>query len=360
MARILVGIPTRNRPDLVKEAVRSVLDQSMPDFRLIVSENPGRPEASAEVSAWIASLGDPRVSYVLQALDGGEYGQGRYLHSQCAEPFLCILHDDDLMQADYLEQALGVLERHGDIALYGSSQMVIDRSGATLPELTESYSRAQGRDRFPEGRMSRFVEPLLEFGLFSISGAVFRNSALKASGVGDPDLGGLFPFEFNIFLRVAERGFPAWYSPARRISYRWHDSSIRHSEGSNFTRYMVEDMVRILERRRFEGREEFLRRRLLAYNKRNLAYILLVAGEHQAGLRHLVEAVRLHPQGRSLWAYLAGALLAPRLVRRRWASRVNLAPPQPSWQQAIPAVPDAGVQGEAADRASARVRSPSV
>ncbi len=108
------------------------------------------------------------------------------------------------------------------------------------------------------------------------------------------------------------------------------------------------------------GREEFLRRRLLAYNKRNLAYILLVAGEHQAGLRHLVEAVRLHPQGRSLWAYLAGALLAPRLVRRRWASRVNLAPPQPSWQQAIPAVPDAGVQGEAADRASARVRSPSV
>lgn len=341
MARILVGIPTRNRPDLVKHAVRSVLSQTVADFRLVVSENPGRPEVSAEVSAWVASLDDPRVSYVLQPIDGGEYGQGRFLFSVCTEPFLCILHDDDLMQPDYLEQALAVLERDEDIALYGSSQYLIDGDGVDQPELTETYTRFQGRDRFPEGRMQRFVEPLLEYGLFSISGAVFRTSALEVCGVGDPDLGGLFPFEFNMFLRVAERGFPAWYSPVRRIAYRWHSSSIRHAEGSNLTRYMVEDMVRILQRRRFEGREEALRRRLLAYNMRNLGYIQLVAGEYGSALRSLAGAIRLHPRGIGLWAYLAGALLVPGVIRRRWAPRVNLAPPQPSWRAAVPVGPPA-------------------
>jgi glycosyltransferase involved in cell wall biosynthesis len=336
MARILVGIPTRNRPHYLREAVLSVLAQSMGDFRLVVSENPSLPEVAAENAAWIESLGDARVSYHLQALDGGEYGQGRYQIGQCREEYYCMLHDDDRMEPDYLAQALAVLDFENDLAFFSSGQYLIDGQGQAQPALTEEYAAFQARDRFAEGRMENIVEPLLEFGLFSISGAVFRTASVADYGLVDPDLGGIYPFEFNVFLRIAERGLPAWYTPKRLIAYRWHDASMRQADGSILTRYMVETLVELLERRRFQGRAERLRRRLLAYNRRNLGYILLVAGERRCALSQLLNALCLHPFGPSLWAYWIAALLAPGLVRRRWKSRVNLTPPSPSWAAAIP------------------------
>ena len=336
MARILVGIPTRSRPQYLRDAVLSVLGQTMGDFRLIVSENPSQPEIAAENAAWIQALGDPRVSYYLQPVDGGEYVQGRYQIGQCREPYYCMLHDDDLMEPDYLEQALAVLDRESDLAFFSSSQYLIDAQGQPQPSLTEEYANFQARDRFPEGRMEDTLEPLLEYGLFSISGAVFRASCVAKYGLVDGDMGGIYPFEFNVFLRVAERRLPAWYTPRRLIAYRWHAASMRQADGSILTRYMVEALIKLLERRHFQGRAEHLRRRLLAYNCRNLGYILLVAGERRNALSMLLKAVRLHPFGLSLWAYLAAASLVPWQVRRRWGSRVNLSPPSPSWADAIP------------------------
>ncbi len=336
MARVLVGITTRNRPQFVRDAVQSVRSQTMADFRLVVSENPSSPEVAADISSWILQLNDPRVSYYLQPIDGGEYGQGRYLIGQCAEPYFCILHDDDRMDPGYLERALAVLDKEGDLAFFSSSQYLIDSQGRHQPVLTEQYVKFQARDRFREGRMDSTLEPLLRYGVFSISGTVFRTSRITEYGLVDPDIGGIYPFEFNVFLRIAERGLRAWYTPERLVAYRWHDSSMRHTDGAFLTRYMVETMVALLERRRFAGKAERLRRRLLAYNYRNLGVILIVARENAKAITVLGRALRLFPWGPTIWWYLLAALLAPDFVRRRWGQKVNLAPPSPSWTLAIP------------------------
>ena len=341
MARVLVTIPTRNRPLLVRDAVRSVLAQSMADLRLIVTENPSSPDVSAQVREWVESLGDPRATYHLHALDGGEYQQGRFLVAQCREPYFCMLHDDDRMEPQYLERALEKLDGDRELAFFSSGQYIIDKNGDRQPGMTEQYAAFQARDRYPAGRMENTLEPLLEHGLFSISGSVFRHGAVAPYGLVDPDLGGIYPFEFNVFLRVAERGLPAWYTPERLIAYRWHSSSMRQSDGSILTRYMVEMLVELLRRRRFSGRAEDLRRRLLAYNLRNLGCIEMVAGERARAVRSLLEALRLQPQGPSLWAYAAAAVAAPWWLRRRFGTKVNLSPPSPSWAQAVPARADA-------------------
>lgn len=341
MARILVTVPTRNRPLLVREAVQSVLAQSMADLRLIVTENPSSPEVSAQVREWVECLGDPRASYHLHAVDGGEYLQGRFLVGECREPYFCMLHDDDRMEPQYLGRALEKLDADRELAFFSSGQYIIDKDGRSQPEMTQQYAAFQARDRYPSARMDNTLEPLLEHGLFSISGSVFRHSAVAAYGLVDPDLGGIYPFEFNVFLRVAERGLPAWYTPERLIAYRWHASSMRQSDGSILTRYMVEMLVELLKRRRFSGRAEALRRRLLAYNLRNLGCIELVAGERSKGLHSFGEALRLQPQGISLWIYAAAALVAPWWLRRRFGAKVNLSPPSPSWARAVPARADA-------------------
>ena len=336
MARVLVGVMTRNRLRYVRETVLSVLAQRFADIRVIVSENPTTPEAALELHDWVDSLGDARVSYVLQDVDGGEYGQGRYLFSQVAdEPYFCFMHDDDAMGPDYLVRAVAAMDAAPRAVLFQSGQQVIDGDSRPREDWTAEYARFQSRHR-PVGLMSDALEVLLRHGLFSISGAVLRSVSVCASGLVDADMGGIYPFEFNVFLRALEGGAPAWYTPERLLQYRWHAQSMRHTDGATLTGYMVRDLVALLERRRFDGRAERLRRRLLAYNLRNLAMIDLVADQPASAWPRLRRALALHPSGASLWASAARLLLQPATLRKQYADRVNLADPSPSWARAIP------------------------
>jgi hypothetical protein len=193
--------------------------------------------------------------------------------------------------------------------------------------MTREYSGFLGRDRFPEGRLDSPLDPLLEFGLFSISGAVFRTEPVQAYGLVDPDCSGLYPFEFNVFLRLAERGLPAYFTPRQLVAYRWHQGSMRNTDGSRFNKFMIETLIKILERRRFSGPAERKRRRLLSFSYRNHGYIQFVAGDAGGGYRSLARALRLNPRSVSIWAYFGFALVFPFLVRRFFGPRVVLVPP---------------------------------
>lgn len=336
MARVLVGVMTRNRLHYVKDTVRSVLAQRLRDIRVIVSENPTTPEAAQALSDWVASLGDPRVEYVLQPLDGGEYGQGRALLARVTdEPYLCFMHDDDTMGSDYLAQAVAALDAAPQAVVFQSGQQVIDDQGRPRDDWTAEYARFQSRQR-PAGLMTDALDVLLRHGLFSISGAVLRCDHVRRQGLVDADIGGIYPFEFNVFLRAFEGGAPAWYTPQPLLQYRWHAQSMRHTDGATLTGYMVRDLVRLLERRRFQGRTEWLRRRLLAYNLRNLAMIDLVADGPARAWPAMRQALALHPLAPSLWLSALRLALQPEPLRARFAPRVNLAPPSPAWSQAIP------------------------
>lgn len=58
-----VAIPTKNRPDRVDNALRSVLEQSFGDFEVIVCDNSDEAHA-ADTAAAAAGWDDPRVRYV--------------------------------------------------------------------------------------------------------------------------------------------------------------------------------------------------------------------------------------------------------------------------------------------------------
>lgn len=325
MARVLVGIPTRNRPEYVQEAILSVLAQSWQDFRVLVSDNASEPRVSTSVEAFIHGLADPRVSYYRQPVNVKEYGQGRYLFEQCHEEFFTILHDDDRMQPGLLGFAIDVLARDGELAFASTSQSLIDASGRPSPEKTLWYTTQQGRDQFSEGRIDSILEPLLEFGLFSISGTVFRAAELSLGGLVDPDLGGSYPFEFNVFLRVAERRRPAYYSPRPLVAYRWHDKSIRSLESPFFHKEMTLNLIQLLERRRFSAAAERKRRSLLSYNCRNYAIVSWLDGDSGGAYGWLRRAVQLNPWSLRIWAYVALVGLFPFLIPPIFRSKVVLA-----------------------------------
>ena len=57
-------------------------------------------------------------------------------------------------------------------------------------------------DSITDAGRSRENDYVMGHGVFSISGAVFRPSAVRANGLVDDDCDGLFPFEFNVVTWV--------------------------------------------------------------------------------------------------------------------------------------------------------------
>ena len=324
-AAVLVGIMTRNRPRFVKEAIRSVLAQTFTGFRLIVSDNRSEPAMAAEVERFVEDLADPRISYVLQPENGGEYGQGRYLFGQCDEDYFVILHDDDRLLPEHLEYALKILAADPSLSFLTTNQRVIDEDGNPMPEKTREYSREQGRDLFAEGRIDDPLQTLFRYGgLFSVSGAVFRSASVRSTGIVDADCEGLYPFEFNVFLRQAETLKPAYYTTRQLTEYRHHEGAMRNYAKPFFNRQMMSTMMKILERRNFTGKAEHYRRKLLAGVYRNYSYILYVAGERANCYRCLASAIRLNPLSWSIWAYTGFALIFPFLIKPVFGRRITL------------------------------------
>ena len=92
------------------------------------------------------------------------------------------------------------MEADPSLSFISTSQYVIDEDGNEQPDLTLKRDIKRGRTRFGEGRIENPLETLLQYGgFFSISGTVFRYSEVKKNGLVDPDCGGLYPFEFNVF-----------------------------------------------------------------------------------------------------------------------------------------------------------------
>jgi len=104
---ISVVIPTRNRPDLVQRAVRSVLNQTFSDFEIIVVID----GADWQTSQALREIGDPRLRTVeLEQTVGGSEARNTGVRAARGE-WLALLDDDDEWMSDKLTKQIEVAER---------------------------------------------------------------------------------------------------------------------------------------------------------------------------------------------------------------------------------------------------------
>ena len=104
-AAVTVTIPTYQRDHFLKEALDSVVHQTLTDIEIIVSDNAN----SGTTRKLIESYGDPRIVYAPLSENIGLHGNlTRCLHLGSA-PFVAVLLDDDTMYPANLEKKLALL-----------------------------------------------------------------------------------------------------------------------------------------------------------------------------------------------------------------------------------------------------------
>lgn len=119
-ARFSIVVPTYNRADSVLSTLESCFAQQLSDFEVIVVDD-GSSDNTLEK---LQSVDDPRLVVVSQENAGPAAARNHGMRKATGE-YIAFLDSDDLWYPGFLEAANKLLEREGDVLVYG--QIIVDR-----------------------------------------------------------------------------------------------------------------------------------------------------------------------------------------------------------------------------------------
>ncbi len=195
---ISVLVPTRGRPGLLREALRSLERQTFPLFEAVVVD-----DGEGEGLEVVASSGDPRFRAFPNPGRGQVEARQKALEVARGEAVLFLDDDDLLLDPAYLYRVWRVLSRE-EAVVYGEGVLL-------LPE---------GEVPFRPGPMG---EELLRDNRLLASGTALRKKTLLDLGGLDPGMGDYW--DWDLWLRAYRAGLPFRYLRGRNLGVRVHGAN---------------------------------------------------------------------------------------------------------------------------------------
>lgn len=230
-----ICIPVRNSVDYLKFAIQSVLDQTYSQFELIVVDN----NSDRGVRDIIKDFNDPRIRYHRhqQTLPMAENWNSCF--KLASGEWVSILHDDDRLKIDYLENIDRVLARHSDVGHVFCRVRYIDKYGKPL-----GIVRPKSDNLFGLFNNESYLKEISKHYFYSCPGvATKKDIAQKAQGFWS-DLSLHMDYEFYVRVGLETKVFGIKDILAE---YRIHENTIRWLN-PEFTQKSVEDMIKWLQR----------------------------------------------------------------------------------------------------------------
>ena len=119
--------PTYNRPDLLRQAVESVLAQTFTDWEMIIV-NDGAEKDQANL---LHGVTDPRVRYLWQEHAGRSAARNQGIAEAKGE-YIAFLDDDDLYLPHNLARELAFLDEHLDVDLVAGGTLFTTANGEEI------------------------------------------------------------------------------------------------------------------------------------------------------------------------------------------------------------------------------------
>jgi glycosyltransferase involved in cell wall biosynthesis len=127
---VTIAIPTYNRAgSYLPGALKSALEQTYSNLEVIVADNCSTDGTEALVTA----LRDPRLRYFKQDQNIGANANVNFCVERARGKYLLILHDDDLIDRDFVEVCVEAAEEEAvEAGLVRTGMRVIDSTGNVL------------------------------------------------------------------------------------------------------------------------------------------------------------------------------------------------------------------------------------
>ena len=183
-------IPTYCRPQLLARAIRSVLGQTFPRFRLQVNADTSGEETMAVLKEYARK--DPRVHYHRHIARLGLERNFEYGMAQVETPFFSLLGDDDVLLPHFFEWALAGFERYPQAMCSACNTIWVDGRGKPIFEPLAGWG--EGLFQPPQGmlNMVRFYHP-------QINSLLLRREMIREVGI-DVEVGPAFDLDLELRL----------------------------------------------------------------------------------------------------------------------------------------------------------------
>jgi len=119
---ITVGIPVRNRPELVRIALDSAIRQPLDDLEILVVDNASTDHTWDVLNAYR----DPRLRLVRNETNVGLFGNFNRCIELASAPYVVTLCSDDALADGFLEPARRLLDARPDVAIVSSRGLATD------------------------------------------------------------------------------------------------------------------------------------------------------------------------------------------------------------------------------------------
>jgi glycosyltransferase involved in cell wall biosynthesis len=129
---VSVIIPAYNQANFLAEAIQSVLDQTYPDFELIVV-NDASPDDTTGV---VNQFQDPRVNYLIHEQNRGLPAARNTAMRASTGEIICLLDADDIFHPTKLEAHVAFLKANPAIGVSYNARYELNYSARTIRELT--------------------------------------------------------------------------------------------------------------------------------------------------------------------------------------------------------------------------------
>jgi glycosyltransferase involved in cell wall biosynthesis len=202
-------IPTFQRPQFVRRAIRSVLDQDLARLEVLVVD-----DASGDDTADVVrSFSDPRVRYVCNPRNLGAGFNTAASVRLVTTPYFSCLGDDEILLPEFYSSAVTAMEQipaalfaYAPVAVLGPNRKMVWRRPDYFPA---------GVHEPPAG-----FERMVELGFPTLTGVVFRTKMLASIGGFDLEAG--YHWDFEIAARAAA-GHP--FVVTEKVGAIWNEDA---------------------------------------------------------------------------------------------------------------------------------------
>jgi glycosyltransferase involved in cell wall biosynthesis len=293
---VSVVMSTYNGERFLKEAIESVLSQTLRDFELLIVD-----DCSTDRTAHIIqSFEDPRIFCIKTGINSGYSAARNVGLKEARGKYIACMDHDDISLPDRLERQASFLESHPSIGLVACGYEVINEWGKPI------YRNAWCADSFPVNeavaRKPYFIGPVY----------CFKRECIETVGLYRPGLD--FMEDYDLCVRIAER-YEVGMLGGISYKYRVHHRSSSFKKASKLTRGVIL-VRRLAEERRLTGTDRlsqlseakvrrFLRLYFYTYDRHESGFlpllylmyarICLLEGSWLAAAQYLTKGIRSNP-----------------------------------------------------------------
>ncbi|MGD9905720.1 MAG: glycosyltransferase [Vicinamibacterales bacterium] len=199
-ATVSVVMRTRNRPELLVRAIRSVLSQSWTGWELVIVNDAG-DVAIVEAAVRMVAGGDTRIRLIHRDESSGMEAATNAGVAAATGHYLTVLDDDDTWEPEFLEVCVQrLLTRPGP-----SVRGVVTRANRVTERLGPHGIDELERTPFTPNLQTVSLAQLTQRNLFPVNAFVYEREAQSVIGPYRDDLPVLGDWEFNLrFVRRFE------------------------------------------------------------------------------------------------------------------------------------------------------------